>query len=260
MANIEIHARCRIQDGRLDTFKQHASRIVDAGREAGGVLRCDWFISEERGESVAMTVYRDEDALVAHRGRAEEAWRGVRSACAGGVFEVFGILSDRARVVLAEENPRMFGFVHGLKDGQPQPVVGARKPGGIEIYTRFDIRDGELEAFKARGAELLAVVRDNDPGTLRYDWFYDEAQLQCVVMDTYADAQGMFAHMRNAHDAHEKVLAHASMITEFLGELPAHAAAAVAKYDPFVVKLHAGLRLEPDAEADWADEKAETTS
>lgn len=260
MAGIETHARCRIQEGRLEAFKRHASRIVDAAREAGDVLRCDWFISEERGEAVAMTVYRDEDALLAHRERAEEAWRGERSTSSGGVFEVFGELSGRARAVLAEENPRMFRFVRGLKDGQPQPVVGARKPDGIEIYTRFDIRDGELEAFKACGAELLAVVRDSDPGTLRYDWFYDEAQLQCVVMDTYADTQGMFAHMRNAHDAHEKVLAHASMITEFLGELPADAAGAVAKYDPFVVKLHAGLRLEPDAEADWADEKADTTS
>lgn len=249
MAGIETHARCRIQEGRLEAFKRHASRIVDAAREAGDVLRCDWFISEERGEAVAMTVYRDDDALVAHRERADEAWRGARSASAGGTLEVFGELSGGARAALADEKPRVFGFVHGLQDGAPQPVVGARKPGGIEIYTRFDIREGELEAFKARGAELFVVVRDKDPGTLRYDWFYDETHMQCVVMDTYADAQGMFSHMRNAHDAHEKVLAHASMITEFLGELPPDAASAVAKYNPFVLKLHAGLRLAPAAQS-----------
>ena len=92
------------------------------------------------------------------------------------------------------------------------------------------------------GADLIPIVSSKDPGTTRYDWFYDDEKLQCVAMDCYKDTPSMFAHMKNAHDVHELLFDHSTMVTEFLGELPEEAKAAVARYNPYIRPLYAGLK------------------
>jgi quinol monooxygenase YgiN len=114
--------------------------------------------------------------------------------------------------------------------------------GPIEIYTGFAIQPGQLAQFKRLAVELTNVVRAKDLGTTRYDWFYNDAQHVCIAMDTYVDAPAMFAHMKNCHEAHEKLLPLSTMTTEFLGELPSVAMQAVAKYQPYILKFLCGLQ------------------
>ena len=56
------------------------------------------------------------------------------------------------------------------------------------------------------------------------------------------DPASMFSHMRNCHEAHNKLLHHSTMVTEFLGALPMAAMQAVAKYDPYIAPVLVGLR------------------
>ncbi|VVN97653.1 putative quinol monooxygenase [Pseudomonas fluorescens] len=242
MSRIETHVHYRIQSGKLTEFKAVVDGLAATAQPAGAcLLRCDWFVNEAHGEAIAMTVYRDEAALCSHLEQACHSYGCMAELCGQIEYEVFGKLGEAARRLLPVDNAVTLHFATGLSDARSLAECDCPAVGAIEIYTRFDIHPGKLELFKQLGAQLFQIVDDKDSGTLRYDWFYDEANLRCVVMDTYADTQGMFAHMRNAHDAHEKLLEHASMTTQFLGELPGDAFVAVEKYEPFIASLHARL-------------------
>ena len=38
----------------------------------------------------------------------------------------------------------------------------------------------------------------HDPGTSLYEWFINEAGTECIVLETYDDAEALLAHARNA--------------------------------------------------------------
>jgi quinol monooxygenase YgiN len=141
---------------------------------------------------------------------------------------------------------KLFRFAAGLGPGSAassfNPAGGRGETNHIEIYTRFFINPGSLAAFREAAAAMLQTTRENDPGTSRYDWFYDAAESECLALDTYDDAAAMFAHMANCHDAHERLLANATMVTEFLGGLPAAALAGLSKYEPYILPFFAGLK------------------
>lgn len=242
MPSIETHVHYHIQPDKLAEFKALIDGLLAAAQPAGRqLLRYDWFVNEAHGEAIAMTVYRDEVALCSHLEQACQSYGRLAELCSDIQYEVFGKLGDAARRALPVGNAVTLHFAAGLSGAHSPAQRHCPADGAIEIHTRFDIHPGKLELFKQLGAQLFQIVDDKDSGTLRYDWFYDDENLRCVVMDTYADTQGMFAHMRNAHAAHEKLLEHASMTTQFLGELPSEAFAAVEKYNPFIVSLQARL-------------------
>lgn len=242
MPNIEFYAKLKINVGQLQKFKQHADAIVATAWETGpATLRCDWFIHEGKSESVAMVVYQDDAAMQLHLKLAHSHFDALAD-CGYGSLEFLGDVSATAQRAMSRFNPRVLPFAYGIKSISTT-MHGALTSGkGIEIYTRFDILPGHFEGCKAVGAELIPIVSSKDPGTTRYDWFYDEANLQGVAMDAYLDTPSMFAHMKNAHDVHEKLFDHSTMITEFLGDLPEEAKAAVARYNPYILPLYAGLK------------------
>ena len=67
-----------------------------------------------------------------------------------------------------------------------------------QAVARFRIHAGKAEEFKRIAAECLVQVRDKDPGTTRYEWFMNEAQSECIVLETYQSAEDLLAHARNA--------------------------------------------------------------
>jgi quinol monooxygenase YgiN len=67
----------------------------------------------------------------------------------------------------------------------------------FQAVAKFRIQPGKLEEFKRLAAESLAIVKEKDTGTLRYDWYLNEAQSDCLVLETYASAEALMAHSRN---------------------------------------------------------------
>jgi quinol monooxygenase YgiN len=243
MANVEFCAKLKIQVSQLVSFKRHVDAIVGAANAAGsGALRCDWFIDEIKNEAAAMVVYRDESAMLSHHDVVGSHYDALAD-CSKRELEFFGDPSAAIVKAMSRFNPRVLKFAYGLnKTSTPMHGALTNEVRGIEIYSRFTIHGGHFDACKAVGAALIPIVSSKDPGTTRYDWFYDEASLQCVAMDAYADTPSMFAHMKNAHDVHEELFDHSTMMTEFLGELPQEAKAAVARYDPYILPVYAGLK------------------
>ena len=58
----------------------------------------------------------------------------------------------------------------------------------LQITVRLKVHDGKLEDFKQVAARCMDSVRDNDSGTLAYDWFFNSDQTECVVRERYRDS------------------------------------------------------------------------
>ena len=61
-----------------------------------------------------------------------------------------------------------------------------------ELTTLPGARDGFVTL-----AKVLAAATDDEPGTLRYDWYVEADPVRFVVIEEYADSAAAFAH--NAH-------------------------------------------------------------
>ncbi len=246
MGCIEIYAKLGATPATLADVLTAAEAFTDAARRGpAGVLRCDWFAHDGRAEVIGMLAYADAGALRSHLAAAAEAQARL-TALARWELAFLGEPPEAARTPFEAFAPIVFRFDSGL-DAQSGAARyrrdrGAAPTGHIEIHTRFSIHPGHLDAFRMHAAACLEAVRQRDPGTPRYDWLYDAAGAAGVAMDTYDDAASMFAHMRNCAEPHHHLLEHATMVTEFLGELPPEAAAAVAKYNPYVARFVTGLQ------------------
>lgn len=241
----ELYCKWRLQPGRMTDFLSIASQLVNREIAASdGTLRCDWFANEGNNEVITMAVYRDAAGVASHGSRCAELY-GELMQMATPALQWIGRPSHDALAALPW-SAAIADFDRGLatvgganqfrreKGGEPVPH--------IEIYTRFAIQPGKLLEFRKLARECLSAVIAHDPGTLRYDWFYDEAGLVSLALDTYADPQAMFAHMKNCSAPHHELLRRSQMTTEFLGPLSVDAYAAIAKYNPYVARFVAGLK------------------
>ncbi len=69
----------------------------------------------------------------------------------------------------------------------------------LDATARFRIKPGQMEPFKKIAAEMIATVREKEKGQgcLQYNWFYNEAQSECLVREVYKDSEAILAHMAN---------------------------------------------------------------
>lgn len=84
----------------------------------------------------------------------------------------------------------------------------------IHIIARFKIQEGKLIEFKT-GADKCIAATKNEEGALLYDWFIDEENLQCTVVETYKDSDATLAHAANVNELLGKLLE----ISDFSGEV-----------------------------------------
>jgi quinol monooxygenase YgiN len=74
----------------------------------------------------------------------------------------------------------------------------------LEMRARLKVRDGKLEGFKRQAAEMMRQTKEEDTGTLAYDWFLSEDGSECEVREAYVDADALVDHafhIREARDA-----------------------------------------------------------
>jgi quinol monooxygenase YgiN len=71
----------------------------------------------------------------------------------------------------------------------------------LEVIAHLKIRPGQLEGFKAQAAELIRLTHEKDTQTLRYDWFINEAGMECEVHELYRSEAGLMEHNMHIMDA-----------------------------------------------------------
>lgn len=59
------------------------------------------------------------------------------------------------------------------------------------------VKSGELDNWKTLMEEMVAATRENEPGTLAYEWFIDAEGSTCHLYERYVDSDAVMVHLGN---------------------------------------------------------------
>jgi quinol monooxygenase YgiN len=84
------------------------------------------------------------------------------------------------------------------------------------VYFAVDlaITDGKLDQFESVAQEMIAGTRKEE-GALTYEWFLSVDRKRCLLLETYADADAVLAHMKGSAVALVPKLLETSSINSF---------------------------------------------
>jgi quinol monooxygenase YgiN len=76
----------------------------------------------------------------------------------------------------------------------------------IQVNAKFaGIATANLAEFKKVAAEALAIAR-SELGVLQYDWFFDDTETVCVVLENYQNPEALLAHIANVGNAFGRLI------------------------------------------------------
>ena len=64
----------------------------------------------------------------------------------------------------------------------------------VYLHTEFSITPGKLDEFKAIFQELLDVVKEKEPNTLRYQCYFNKDQSKSYVVEEYPNTEAVRVH------------------------------------------------------------------
>jgi quinol monooxygenase YgiN len=67
--------------------------------------------------------------------------------------------------------------------------------GQIHIRADFMIEEGKIEEFKKLIQDVSKLV-ENEPDTIRYQFYLNKGETSCVVNETYANSEAALAHTK----------------------------------------------------------------
>jgi quinol monooxygenase YgiN len=74
MSPLEVRARLKVRDGKLEGFKRQAAELMRQAKEKDtGTLAYDWFLSKDGTECEVREAYVDSDAFIEHAFNVREA-------------------------------------------------------------------------------------------------------------------------------------------------------------------------------------------
>jgi quinol monooxygenase YgiN len=65
----------------------------------------------------------------------------------------------------------------------------------VRLNVALTIHDGKLAAFEQLARTMIADTR-REPGTLAYDWHLSADRKRCRLVETYANADALLAHLQ----------------------------------------------------------------
>ncbi len=66
----------------------------------------------------------------------------------------------------------------------------------LEFRAEFTIQEGKIEEYKKLVQDMSTVVEANEPDTIGYQFYLNRAETKCIVSETYANSDAVFAHSR----------------------------------------------------------------
>jgi quinol monooxygenase YgiN len=68
-----------------------------------------------------------------------------------------------------------------------------------KVYFTVDlaIQEGKLDSFQTIAQQMIDGTK-NEPGALGYEWYFSADNKRCRLLETYEDADAVFAHMTGA--------------------------------------------------------------
>jgi quinol monooxygenase YgiN len=65
----------------------------------------------------------------------------------------------------------------------------------IHFRAEFTIEEGKTEEYKKLVQDMSRVVEANEPDTINYQFYINRAETKCIVWETYANSEAVFAHI-----------------------------------------------------------------
>ncbi len=65
----------------------------------------------------------------------------------------------------------------------------------VHWVLEIEIKQGELDNFKALMNEMVEATRANEPGTMNYEWFISADERSCHIYERYADSAATMTHL-----------------------------------------------------------------
>lgn len=114
MSELQVVARLKIHDGRLDDFKHIAEKCMESVRTKDtGTLQYEFFFSADQGECVVHERYRDSDAALEHVANLGETMGELLETCAFSA-DIFGTPSMELAKGLEGLDVRIYSLFSSL--------------------------------------------------------------------------------------------------------------------------------------------------
>jgi quinol monooxygenase YgiN len=111
----------------------------------------------------------------------------------------------------------------------------------IAIRGTLDVHENMRDAVKDVVHRCVARVRENEPGTLQYDWYATEDGSRCIVFDTYKDSDAALFHMESLGPLMNELIGLGNLALDIHGEPSDQLIKAVAPMNPNYYKTLALL-------------------
>src|SRR5918999_6402778 len=82
----------------------------------------------------------------------------------------------------------------------------------ITIRAEVIIEEGKIEEYEKLILQMSGVVAANEPNMMNYKFFLNRDATKCIVWETYANSDSVFAHMNGV--ASQKILPKISSVSK----------------------------------------------
>jgi len=111
----------------------------------------------------------------------------------------------------------------------------------IQATASFMIPAGNADAFEAVARELIAAVREREPKTLQYLWYYSDDRTTCSVREIYSDSEAVLHHLANCADILPRLFELGEVSVELCGDLSDELRGALVELNPPVLRYGGGV-------------------
>ncbi len=103
------------------------------------------------------------------------------------------------------------------------------------------IHDGKLSEFKELAGQCIDSIKANEPNTMKFDWFFNADETECVIKEEYRDSDAMLVHLGNLGALLGKLLQISDMTLELYGNPSEKLRATLAGSNPKIYSFYKGL-------------------
>jgi quinol monooxygenase YgiN len=68
--------------------------------------------------------------------------------------------------------------------------------GQVSWVVQCAVKDGQLDGFKELMGEMVESTREEEPGTINYEWFISDDNGTVHIYEKYANSEAVVAHMK----------------------------------------------------------------
>lgn len=212
MNRLELSASSRIRDGQLEGLKAVVAEFIRQTKAKDTrTLRFDWFMSADQTENELREEYLDAPGVVEHKTNTAAITEKLFAEFATDHRVAFFGDPPPMLVQKVEQTPmgrtvtwyRFFQGIGAEPSSYWSRVASSGVKPGLELGAHMTVRPDQADEFRKQAAEMLRLVRDKDPGTLRYDWFISRDGTRCEVREAYVDDEALIEHCVNIAEARD---------------------------------------------------------